>query len=83
MLDKWLEIDTTASWKKLFAAIESPAVTSGQAVDKGDYTVNGSPAVSSGQAVDKGDFIALHTVIVFLARKLVCLYVCVSMAQEH
>ena len=26
MLKKWLEIDDTASWNKLFTAIESPAV---------------------------------------------------------
>ena len=26
MLKKWLEIDDTASWKKLFTVIESPAV---------------------------------------------------------
>ena len=26
MLRKWLEIDTTASWEKLFTVIESPAV---------------------------------------------------------
>ena len=35
MLEKWLEMDPTASWVKLFAAIESPAVSSGEAVDKG------------------------------------------------
>lgn len=27
MLEIWLEIDDTASWEKLFAAIESPAVS--------------------------------------------------------
>ena len=26
MLKKWLDIDITASWQKMFAAIESPAV---------------------------------------------------------
>ena len=36
MLKKWLEIDLTASWGKLFTVIESPAVSSGGAVDKGD-----------------------------------------------
>ena len=36
MLEKWLEMDPTASWGKLFTVIESPAVSSGQAVDKGD-----------------------------------------------
>ena len=35
MLEKWLEVDPTASWGKLLAVIESPAVSSGQAVDKG------------------------------------------------
>ena len=28
MFEKWLEIDTAASWAKLFTVIESPAVTS-------------------------------------------------------
>ena len=27
MLSKWLEMDTTASWRKLFTIIESPAVS--------------------------------------------------------
>ena len=27
MFQTWLETDTTASWEKLFAAIESPAVS--------------------------------------------------------
>ena len=36
MLKKWLEMDPTASWGKLFTVIESPAVSSGEAVDKGD-----------------------------------------------
>ena len=35
MLNKWLQLDTTASWKKLFTVIESPAV-SYSAPDKGD-----------------------------------------------
>ena len=33
MLKKWLKVDTTASWKKLFEVIESPAVC--YASDKG------------------------------------------------
>jgi len=33
MLAEWLNIDTKASWKKLFTAIESPAVTSNPAPD--------------------------------------------------
>ena len=36
MLKKGLEMDPTASWGKLFTIIESPAVSSGEAVDKGD-----------------------------------------------
>ena len=36
MFEKWLEVDPTASWGNLFTVIESPAVSSGQAVDKGD-----------------------------------------------
>ena len=41
MLEKWLEVDPSASWKKLFEAIESPAVSSDQAPIKGDnsYTL--------------------------------------------
>ena len=38
MLEKWLEIDATASWRKLFTVIESPAVRPCSAPpDKGDY----------------------------------------------
>ena len=36
MLEKWLEMDPCASWKKLLAVIESPAVSSDQAPEKGD-----------------------------------------------
>jgi len=35
MLERWLEIDTTASWGKLLTVIESPAVSI--APDKGYY----------------------------------------------
>ena len=35
MLQKWLEVDATASWRKLLNIIESPAVSCG-APDKGD-----------------------------------------------
>ena len=35
MLKKWLEMDTTASWGKLFTVIESDAVSC-SAPDKGD-----------------------------------------------
>ena len=38
MLNKWLQVDPTASWEKLFTVIELPVVSSGQAVDKGDYS---------------------------------------------
>ena len=34
MLEKWLEIDLTASWRKLFAVIESPAVSGDQVIEK-------------------------------------------------
>ena len=36
MWNKWLKMDTSASWEKLFKVIESPAVSSDQAPDKGD-----------------------------------------------
>ena len=36
VLEKWLEVDPSASWEKLFKVIESPAVSSDQAPDKGD-----------------------------------------------
>ena len=36
MLKKWLEVDTTASWRKFFLTIKSPVVSS-SAPDKGDY----------------------------------------------
>ena len=36
MLSKWLQLDTTASWKQLFTAIKLLAVPCG-ATDKGDY----------------------------------------------
>ena len=36
MLRRWLEIDTSATWKKIFTVIESPAVSS--APDNGDYS---------------------------------------------
>ena len=35
MLRKWLQVDTTPYWSKLFTVIESPAVSS-SAPDKGD-----------------------------------------------
>lgn len=37
MLENWLKIDPGASWRKLFTAIESPAVA-GHAPDKGMYS---------------------------------------------
>ena len=36
MLEKWLEVDPSASWQKLLEVIESPAVSSDQAPDEGD-----------------------------------------------
>ena len=35
MLKKWLQVDITASWKKLITIIESPTVSSGEVVNKG------------------------------------------------
>ena len=35
VLGEWLEVDPSASWEKLLEAIESPAVSSDQAPDKG------------------------------------------------
>ena len=37
MLRKWLEMDTTASWSKLFTVMESPAVAS-NTLDSGMYS---------------------------------------------
>ena len=37
MLEKWLEVNATASWKKLQNVIESSAVSIDQAIDKGNY----------------------------------------------
>ena len=39
MLEKWLEVDPSASWEKLISVIESPAVSNGQAVDTGMWLV--------------------------------------------
>ena len=40
MLEKWLEVDPTASWAKLFTVIESPTLmSSGQAVDKDNVSL--------------------------------------------
>ena len=36
MLKKWLEVNTTASWRNLFEVIESPAMCSNS--DNGRYT---------------------------------------------
>jgi len=32
MLERWLDVDMTANWEKLFEALESPAVSSEQAI---------------------------------------------------
>ena len=37
MFSEWFRVDTTASWEKLFAAIESPAVSGGPG--RGNYHV--------------------------------------------
>jgi len=37
MFSEWLRLDKTASWEKLFAAIESPAVSGGPV--RGNYIV--------------------------------------------
>ena len=38
MLEKWLDVDTNATWEKLFRVIESHAVSTGQIVNtKGNY----------------------------------------------
>ena len=36
MLKKWLQVDTTASWGKMFTVIESPAVSTS---DRGDLSL--------------------------------------------
>ena len=36
VLDEWLEVDPSASWNKLLSVIQSPAVSSDQAAEKGD-----------------------------------------------
>ena len=36
VLEKWLEVDPSASWEKLLKVIKSPAMSSDQAPDKGD-----------------------------------------------
>lgn len=35
MLEKWLEVDNTASWEKIFTAINSPAVSVPCTSDRG------------------------------------------------
>ena len=41
MLESWLQVDTTASWAKLYNVIDLAAVTGGQAVIKGDHSQYG------------------------------------------
>ena len=36
VLEEWLEVDPSASWNKLLSVIQSPAVSSDQATEKGD-----------------------------------------------
>ena len=40
MLEIWLATKTTASWKELYGVIDSPAVSGGQAVIKGEYILS-------------------------------------------
>ena len=40
MLEKWLEVDTTASWEKLSVAIHSPAVSGTHENNKGNHSCN-------------------------------------------
>ena len=35
MLEKWLEVDPYATWKKILEAIDSPAISSGDPLDQG------------------------------------------------
>ena len=35
MLEKWLDVDSTASWNKILSVIQSPSVSSGQTLEKG------------------------------------------------
>jgi len=37
ILERWLEVDPSASWEKLFEVAESPVVSSGQTSDKGEW----------------------------------------------
>ena len=37
MLEEWLEVDPSATWNKLLSVIQSPAVSSDQTTEKGDY----------------------------------------------
>ena len=55
MLEKWLEVNPSASWEKLISVIESPAVSSGQAIDKGMWLVV--------LVCNKGTYIAIHSVV--------------------
>jgi len=36
VLEEWLEVDSSASWNKLLSVIQSLAVSSDQAAEKGD-----------------------------------------------
>ena len=36
VLEEWLEVDPSASWNKLLSVIQSPAVSSDLAAEKGD-----------------------------------------------
>ena len=47
MLEIWLATKTTASWKELYGVIDSPAVSGGQAVIKGEYILSVSLCVAA------------------------------------
>jgi len=39
MLEKWLEVDLYATWKKILEAIDSPAVSSSDPLDQGKVRI--------------------------------------------
>jgi len=40
MWSRWLKMDSSASWEKVFKAIESPVVSSNKALNKGNCSCN-------------------------------------------
>ena len=47
MLEIWLATNTTASWTEMYDVIDSPAVSGGQAVIKGEYILSVSLCVAA------------------------------------